>query len=258
MLFQINFYKFTRLENPEEVARELREKCASLQMLGTILLAFEGINASLTGEESKLRLFQNYLADIHAFRDIVYKETYAATQPFKRLHVKVKPEIVTMGVPDLNPAMTTVPALPPQELKRWLGEKREFLLLDTRNDYEVRLGTFNGAVDLKLDTFRQFPERAQELAAWKDKPVVAFCTGGIRCEKAAPFLASKGFKNVYQLEGGILNYFKECGGEHFEGECFVFDNRIAVDGNLAETGAWICSGCEFPYPRHVKHCPTCP
>jgi len=147
--------------------------------------------------------------------------------------IKIKREIIALRLPGLDPAGRRAPAVAPAELKRWLDEGREVVLLDTRNAFEVETGTFRNAVHLGLKSFGEFPRAADKLdESLKGKTVVAFCTGGIRCEKAAPVLIQKGFRSVFQLEGGILQYFEECGDAHFNGRCFVFDERVALDGNL--------------------------
>lgn len=259
MWLNITYYRFVHLTEPESLRNKLHDLCQSLAIKGTILLAKEGINSSMAGEESAIREYMKRLTNDYAeFKNLIFKETFSDTMPFKRLHVKVKPEIVTMGRPEINPSLRTSPNLPPKELKSWLESGKKFLLLDTRNDYEVKLGTFQGALNLHLKNFREFPQKTKDLPDEMRKiPVVAFCTGGIRCEKATPWLENIGFEKVYQLEGGILNYFKECGGQYWDGECFVFDNRIAVNGKLEESGAWICPDCEIPFPQHVKSCPNC-
>ncbi len=147
--------------------------------------------------------------------------------------VKIKKEIITLRVPGLDPAARRAPAVAPAELKRWLDERREVVLLDVRNAFEVETGTFREAVHLGLKSFGEFPRAVDKLdESLKGKTIVAFCTGGIRCEKAAPVLIQKGFRSVFQLEGGILHYFENCGDAHFNGRCFVFDQRTALDGNL--------------------------
>ncbi|MEP6937876.1 MAG: rhodanese-like domain-containing protein [Chthoniobacterales bacterium] len=181
--------------------------------------------------------------------------------------VKIKKEIIAFGVSGIDPARRPAPRLPPRQLKQWLDEGRSVTLLDTRNTYEVKLGTFRGARTLHLDHFRDFPDAATALPGnLKHEPVVTFCTGGIRCEKAAPLLEMAGFTKVFQLDGGILHYFEECGGEHYEGDCFVFDKRVAVDASLRETGAALCFVCQTPLtlteqqdPRYVLSvsCPHC-
>jgi UPF0176 protein len=178
--------------------------------------------------------------------------------------VKLKQEIITMGRPEIRPEMGRAPSISPQDFKQWLDEKKEITVLDTRNDYEVRFGTFENAKHFQLDDFGQFPEYANHISP--DKPVVMFCTGGVRCEKAALHLLNEGVAEVYQLDGGILNYFSEVGGEHYQGECFVFDQRISVDDKLCETGSVQCASCQGPVTKEEQAstqfisdatCPTC-
>jgi UPF0176 protein len=181
--------------------------------------------------------------------------------------VKIKKEIIAFGVEGIDPARQPAPKLPARNLKQWLDEGRPVTLLDTRNDYEVRLGTFRGAVSPGIDHFRDFPAAVAKLPVeLKAQPIVMFCTGGIRCEKAGPFMQREGFTNVHQLDGGILKYFEECGGAHYDGECFVFDRRVGVDPALQETASVLCYNCQMPltladqqHPAYVpdKSCPHC-
>jgi UPF0176 protein len=181
--------------------------------------------------------------------------------------VRIKQEIIAFGVEGIEPAKYTSPRLEPKVLKQWLDEGRPVILYDTRNDYEVKLGTFKGAVVAGVDSFREFPEAVRRLPPeMKKAEIVSFCTGGIRCEKAAPFMEREGFEHVWQLEGGILKYFEECGSAHYDGECFVFDQRVGVDPGLHETASSQCFACQTPLtaeeqadPRYVAHvsCPYC-
>jgi UPF0176 protein len=162
--------------------------------------------------------------------DLEYKQSESDFQPFGKMLVKVKREIIPLGLPDLRPADHPAPRLAPRELKRWLDEKHPLTLLDTRNAFEVEIGSFESALHLDLRSFRGFARAARNLdPALKDRPIVTFCTGGIRCEKAALYLKREGFREVYQLDGGILRYFEQCGDAHFRGKCFVFDERAALD-----------------------------
>ena len=177
--------------------------------------------------------FQSFVHADPRFADLRFKRSISAYQPFDRMLVKIKKEIITLRAPGVDPAKERAPAVAPVQLKRWLDEGREVVLLDTRNAFEVDAGTFDNAMDLRLSSFGQFAQAADRLdPSLKDKTIVTFCTGGIRCEKAAPVLIGKGFRNVFQLDGGILKYFEECGDAHFKGRCFVFDQRVALDGNL--------------------------
>jgi UPF0176 protein len=181
--------------------------------------------------------------------------------------VKVKKEIIAFGVEGVDPARAPSPKLKPAELKRWLDEGRPVVLLDTRNVYEVRMGTFRGALATPIWNFRDFPRAVADLPPeLKDRPVVMFCTGGIRCEKAGPYMESLGYKDIHQLDGGILKYFEEVGGAHYEGECFVFDERVGVDAALRPTRSVVCFNCQMPLTfaeqrdeRYVyeKSCPHC-
>lgn len=251
-------YRFLPMENLKHWRDELRELCRRLELKGTILLAPEGINLFVAGSDQAVRS----LLDRLPLRPGDIKFSASETQPHSRMLVRLKKEIIAFGIPVTHEA----PRLAPRELKRWLDEGRPVTLLDTRNDYEVRMGTFRGALDLNLRHFRDFPQACSQLQDLRDQPVVTFCTGGIRCEKAAPWLRDQGFSQVWQLDGGILRYFEEVGADHYQGECFVFDRRVGVDPALAETESVVCAVCLEPLdprqqadPRYLKgqSCPYC-
>lgn len=228
-------YKFVELNCLEELRVELRELCAALQLRGTILLSPEGINLFIAGSRSAIDILLTRLREVPGCSDLPVKESLSREQPFKRLRIKIKREIIAFGVAGIDPRQYTSRRLSPGELKRWLDEGRPMTLLDTRNEFEVQMGTFRNAVSMKVEDFRDFPAAVNSLPEeLKEQPVVTFCTGGIRCEKAAPYLEREGFRDVYQLDGGILKYFEDCGGEHFQGNCFVFDERVTVDSDLTE------------------------
>ncbi len=260
-------YKFAELTELPELRERLKGECHSLGLKGSILISPEGINLFIAGEPSAVEKLLLLLRSIPGLEALEEKRSESEEQPFNRMLVKIKQEIIAFGVEGINPARHTSPRLPAKDLKRWLDEGRDFLLLDTRNTYEVKLGTFEGAQTLPIRHFRKFPEAVRQLPEeLKKMPVVSFCTGGIRCEKAAPFLEKEGFQEVYQLEGGILKYFEECGGAHWDGECFVFDKRVGVDPALQETGSQLCFACQEPLtsgelkdPRYVYEvsCPYC-
>ena len=236
----LSTYRFTPFAAEELPA--LREKllgCArDLGLRGTILLATEGINLFVAGPRAATDALLDELRALPGLADLAVKESLSETQPFRRMLVKIKREIIAFGVEGIDPARAPAPRLDPRELKRWLDEGRPVVLLDTRNDYEVAAGTFKNALVPRIAQFRDFPAALSRLpAGLKQRPVVTFCTGGIRCEKAAPLLVREGFGNVYQLEGGILKYFELCGGAHYEGDCFVFDKRGGVDPALRATRA---------------------
>ena len=240
-------YQFVPLRDLPELQGELREFCGDAGMRGTILLSQEGINVFASAERAGIDLLLVRLRRIPGCAGLRAKLSESDYQPFNRMLVKIKNEIIPCGVAGIDPAREPAPRLSPRELKQWLDEGREVTLLDTRNSYEVKLGTFRGARTLELEHFRDFPARARTLPnELKHAPVVTFCTGGIRCEKAAPLLALAGFTNVFQLDGGILRYFEECGSAHYDGDCFVFDQRVALDPALRETDAAVCYACQTP------------
>lgn len=229
-VLNIASYKFIELNRLSELRKDLYDQCQKCGIKGTILLSKEGINLSLAGEIEAIKTFQDYLKKESCFSDMTYRESYSTSIPFQRLKVKIKKEIITMRCPDVHPEKNRAPAISPNEFKQWLDENHDMIVLDTRNEFEVKCGTFKNAVHLELKDFSEFPQASTSLS--KEKPIVMFCTGGIRCEKAAIHLMQSGHQHVYQLDGGILNYFKEVGGAHYEGECFVFDERVALSPNL--------------------------
>jgi UPF0176 protein len=263
----ISTYRFAPLSGLKELREELQASCKEWGLKGTILLAPEGINLFVAGAAGSIDSLLKTLRAIPALEDLTPKVSLSETQPFNRMLVRLKKEIISFGVEAVRPADYTSPKIAAKELKRWLDEGKPVTLLDTRNDYEVKLGTFKGAIDPDIRTFRGFPDAVRKLPdELKDQPVVMFCTGGIRCEKAGPFMEMEGFKNIYQLDGGILKYFEECGGDHYDGDCFVFDQRVGVDPALCESEHAICFACLAPLdatdqedPRYVqgKSCPHC-
>lgn len=247
-------YKFVSLHDLNQLQADLLAKCTSLTLKGTILLSHEGINISLAGSTDLIPVFLDQLRQDPRFIDMSFHETYSTSQPFQYLKVKIKSEIITLRQPDANPLTCRAAAITPENFKLWLDEKRDFTILDTRNDYEVRFGTFKNAINLHLADFGELPTSLNSIP--RDKPVVMFCTGGIRCEKAALYMQVLGFTEVYQLDGGILGYFKKIGGAHYEGECFVFDGRISVDSDLHPTGTVQCLKCQGPVTEVEQQLPT--
>ena len=240
-------YKFAPLENLKELRARLTTLCKENGLKGTILLSPEGINLFVAAPRPAIDELLVELRNIEGLSDLQPKYSESTEQPFHRMLVRIKKEIIAFGVEGIEPARKTSPRLDPRTLKQWLDEGRPVTLLDTRNDYEVVLGTFKGAVPIGINHFRDFPSAVRQLPeSMKDQPIVTFCTGGIRCEKAAPFMESEGFRQIWQLDGGILKYFEECGGEHYDGECFVFDQRVGVDPALRETDSAQCFACQTP------------
>ena len=240
-------YRFTRLENLRDLRARLLALCKEWALKGTILLSPEGINLFVAGEKEAIEKLLVELQSIQGLETLAPKFSESEDQPFSRMLVRIKKEIIAFGVEGIDPGTRTSPKLLARELKRWLDEGRPVTLLDTRNDYEVKLGTFRGAKVLGIDHFRDFPDAVNQLSAeLKSTPIVMFCTGGIRCEKAGPYMEREGFQQIFQLDGGILKYFEEVGGDHYDGECFVFDQRVGVDPGLRETDSAICFVCQTP------------
>ncbi len=238
-ILNISAYKFVPLPDAPALREVLLARATALQLKGTILLAEEGINLFLAAPAEAVRSFIAQLHTDARFADIVPKESWSEAQPFRKMLVKVKNEIIRMNHPTIRPAEGRAPAVAPLTVKRWLDqghddEGRPVVTLDTRNDVEIDCGTFENAIDWRITKFTEFPQAVLDhKAELQGKTVVSFCTGGIRCEKAAIFMREAGLDHVYQLEGGILKYFEEAGGAHYKGGCFVFDEREAVGADLA-------------------------
>jgi len=247
LIINIAAYKFVTLDDLPRRRIGLKGLCGRLGLKGTILLSPEGINMFLAGTRDSIDEYLAFLRARSEFSGLEVKESFSDYQPFTRMLVRLKKEIIAFGVESVDPRKKSAPRIAAKELKRWLDEGRPVTLLDTRNDYEIQIGTFKNAIPANVDDFRHFPKAIADLPdELKEQPIVTFCTGGIRCEKAAPFMEQAGFKNVYQLEGGILKYFEECGGDHYDGECFVFDQRVALDPQLKETDTTQCYACQTP------------
>jgi UPF0176 protein len=240
-VLNVSAYLFTRIDDREQLRPVLRERATQRDLKGTILLAEEGINLFLAGDAASVRSFLDDLRRDARFAALTAKESWSAAQPFGRLLVKLKREIIRMDHPAIRPEAERAPAVAPADLRRWLDQGhddtgREVVLLDTRNAFEVDYGTFTGAVDWRIERFTQFPDAAAaHRADLQGKTVVSFCTGGIRCEKAAIYLRETGIDAV-QLDGGILGWFEHVGGDHWSGDCFVFDEREALTPDLAPRG----------------------
>jgi UPF0176 protein len=266
-IVNLSAYRFTPLTDLPALKQRLLQFCLERGLRGTILLSTEGINLFVAGRRESADALVATLHGIEGLETLTPKESFSEKQPFSRMLVKIKKEIIAFGIEGVDPARRPSPKLSAHELKQWLDEGRPVTLLDTRNDYEVRLGTFRGAIDPRIESFRDFPSAVAKLPEeLKEQPIVMFCTGGIRCEKAGPFMEQVGFKNVHQLDGGILKYFEECGGAHYDGECFVFDQRVGVDPQLRETNTVMCFRCQNPLteseqadPRYqpAVSCPYC-
>jgi len=238
-IINLSAYRFVSLDDLPALHERVLERCLALDLKGTILLAPEGINLFLAGSREPIDAFMAWLRSDPRFAALEPKESISDSVPFGRMRVRLKKEIITMRMPAIRPEGSRAPSVAPRTLQRWLvqghdDDGRELVLLDTRNDYETDVGLFDNAVDYRLASFTEFPEAiAADRARYENKTVVSYCTGGIRCEKAALHMQDIGIDSVYQLEGGILKYFEETDGAHWRGDCFVFDERGAVDKRLA-------------------------
>ena len=234
-------YKFVPLQDLPALRAEVLAQAQAAQLKGTVLLAEEGINLFLAGTASGIDAWLQWLQSDARFAELEVKFSHSANVPFRKMLVKIKREIIRMNHPAIQPRAGRAPAVAPATLARWLeqgvdDEGRPVVMLDTRNAFEVDEGSFEGAIDWRIDRFTQFPDAVQaHRDSLQGKTVVSFCTGGIRCEKAAIYMAEAGIDHVYQLDGGILKYFEETDGKAFKGNCFVFDERISLDPALVPT-----------------------
>ena len=262
------FYKFIHLANSADVKDQLKALCHEKSIKGTILLADEGINGTIAGLEIDIEAIFDFLRSIPCLEDLMYQKSQADFLPFRRLRVRQKKEIVTLGMPEIKPDHQSGTHVSAQEWNDLIQDP-DVLVLDTRNIYETDIGSFDGSIKPNTDTFRQFPEYVrQNLDPKQHFKIAMFCTGGIRCEKGSSFLLSQGFKEVYQLKGGILNYLAEISPEEssWQGECFVFDQRVALKSQLEPGTYEMCHGCGNPISQEDRlsaqyqpgiSCPKC-
>lgn len=247
-------YKFVTLDNYVELREPLRAVMEQNGVRGTLLLAQEGINGTVAASREGIDSLLSWLQQDPRLTDVVYKESFDDENPFYRTKVKLKKEIVTMGVEGVDPKKVVGTYVKPQDWNALISDP-DVVLVDTRNDYEVQVGTFEGAVNPVTDTFREFPQWVEEnLDPEKNRKVAMFCTGGIRCEKSTAYLKEQGFDEVYHLEGGILKYLEEVPAEQtmWEGECFVFDNRVTVNHQLEKGQYDQCHACRMPITEADK------
>jgi UPF0176 protein len=268
MLTICALYKFTRLDDFEEIQGPLKIFLESLNIRGTLLLAKEGVNGTISGDNDSIMKSLDYLQKDERLVGLEYKFSYSEKPPFKRLKVKLKKEIVTLGISNIDPIFSSGTYVKPADWNELIKDP-DVVLIDTRNNYEFEIGSFKGSINPNTETFREFPAYTKNnLEKYRDKKIAMFCTGGIRCEKSTAYLKSKGFENVFHLQGGILKYLEEIKEDEslWEGECFVFDDRVAVKHNL-ELGKYDqCHACRFPitdedkeHPHYEKgaSCPRC-
>ncbi|SEQ85657.1 UPF0176 protein [Solimonas aquatica] len=261
-------YHFADLPDYLALREPLRAVCAQAGVKGTLLLASEGINGTIAGSREGIDAVLGYLRADARLAGLEHKESFADTPPFARLKIKLKREIVTMGKPGVDPRKLVGTYVEPAQWNALLDQP-DVLLIDTRNDYEVKVGTFRNAVSPQTQSFREFPAFVdQQLSAQKQRPIAMFCTGGIRCEKATAYLREQGFENVYHLRGGILKYLEQIPPEQsrWQGECYVFDERVALGHGLTPGRTRLCEACGQPLslaeqsaPDYAPglHCPHC-
>jgi UPF0176 protein len=261
-------YQFVRLDDFEAFRTPLRELMVKLEVKGTILLALEGLNGTISGSKASIDGVIQFLQDDGRFDNLEIKFSHSENTPFKRLKVKLKKEIVTLGVEHIDPLSSVGTYIAPQDWNALISDP-DVVLIDTRNNYEYEIGSFKGAINPSTETFREFPEYTKNnLEQYRGKKVAMFCTGGIRCEKSTAYLKSQGFDTVYHLQGGILKYLEEVDEDQslWEGECFVFDDRVAVKHNLEQGQYDQCHACRYPitqedkqHPHYEKgvSCPRC-
>ncbi|CEG46221.1 Uncharacterised protein family UPF0176 [Plasmopara halstedii] len=241
-----------------------------MKLRGTILLSTEGVNIRLSGTSGAVEAMKVVIANLHPdMKGLDFKDSFSDRMTLPKMLVRIKKEVISMGMDEVNPAVDGLAAhVSAEEFKTWMDNGKDMVVLDTRNDYEVRLGTFENALDLNIKSFRAFPHeaRTQLQQVPKDKTIVMFCTGGVRCEKASYALLKEGHTQVYQLDGGILKYFEKVGGAHYKGDCYIFDDRVALKPDLTEAAVISCFNCRSPLTEEDQHsldytpnvhCPYC-
>ena len=244
-----SFYKYTKIENPSEIQKNIADLCDFLGLKGRILVGEEGINGSVCGNEDSIKQFEAEITKSQLFSGIQFKEQPTNEQAFRKLIVRARKEIVHFGIEvDLR---NTAPFISPKELNEFV-EKEDVVLLDARNDYEHKIGKFRNAIALNIKNFRDFPNAIKDIENLKNKKIITYCTGGIRCEKASAFLRENGFDNVMQLKGGILAYGNEFPDAYWEGKCFVFDDRLAIGINKGDEMLARCEWCMEKAERYIN------
>jgi UPF0176 protein len=239
----LSFYKYVTVEDPESFAKEHLNWCLSKELKGKIYIAEEGMNGSVFGTPEQTDLYKSYLTSYNIFNDVLFKETETDQLAYPKMHVRVKDEIVNSGLENVNPG-NGGKRLSPEELLRFYEEEKDFVIVDARNWYESKIGRFKNAIAPEITHFRQWPDVVESLKDFKDKMVVTYCTGGIRCEKASAYMIEQGFKDVYQLDGGILSYIQKYPDTYWQGSMFVFDDRKVIDPNTKEELKYTAE-CEF-------------
>ena len=253
----VALYKFCKIEDPIYFQKFIKSELSSLNILGTIIIGEEGINGTISGNESSLNKAVTALKSINLFQNIDLKESYSTKKPFLRLKIKIKEEIVSMGLRDIDPTIQAGQYIVPEEWNNLINDKNT-VLIDTRNNYEYSIGTFENSINPETNNFKEFPNWVDKQgfndSDKKSKNFAMFCTGGIRCEKASSYMKNQGFKNVFHLKGGILKYLEniDIKDSKWKGECFVFDDRVSVKHDLSEGEYDLCHGCRTPITEQDK------
>ena len=257
----VALYKFCKIEDPIYFQKFIKSELSLLNILGTIIIGEEGINGTISGNESSLNNAITTLKSINLFQDLDLKESYSAKKPFLRLKIKIKEEIVSMGLKDIDPTIQAGQYIVPEEWNNLINDKNT-VLIDTRNNYEYSIGSFENSINPKTNNFKEFPNWVDKQgfneSDKKSKNFAMFCTGGIRCEKASSYMKNQGFKNVFHLKGGILKYLEniDTKDSKWKGECFVFDDRVSVKHDLSEGEYDLCHGCRTPITEQDKLSPN--
>ena len=251
--FVTTFYKFIALSDVPQVQKDLETKAKELDVKGLVILGAEGYNSTCAAPSEKaLMEWKQFIRDYFKQPEQFFKDSESHKPPFRRFKVKIREEIVTTGIPEMMPPEGKNHHLSPTEWNKVLKEENDFVMIDTRNWYEYKVGTFKGALNSDIEKFTDFPQYIEEQGITKEKKMLIFCTGGIRCEKGILELQKQGYDNVYQLDGGIINYMKEYPNDQFEGECFVFDHRVALDQNLQPSQKYgLCPHCGQPSEKKI-------
>ncbi len=243
----VSFYKYTKIDNPEKFRNEHQSLCDTLSLKGKIYVASEGINGNVCGEEENVNLYKNNLSSICGFENIIFKEDEISDYVFPKMHVRVKKELVNLGIEGLT-NKNGGERLSPEKLLEFYETGKDFIVIDTRNSYESKIGHFKNAIQPDMNNFREWPKVVENLSEFKEKTIVTYCTGGIRCEKASAYLVKQGFKDVYQLDGGILSFIKKYPDTFWHGGMFVFDDRKVVEPNTKDELKYtsVCQLCDSP------------
>ena len=253
----VALYKFCKISDPSYFQKVIKAELSALHILGTIIIGKEGINGTISGTESSLSKALSFLQSNNIFQNLDLKESMSAKKPFLRLKVKIKEEIVSMGLKKIDPTTQAGKYIDPEEWNNLINDKNT-ILIDTRNNYECLIGSFKNAINPKTNNFKEFPDWVDRQnfneADKKSKKFAMFCTGGIRCEKASSYMKNQGFKNVFHLKGGILKYLEniDINDSRWKGECFVFDDRVSVKHDLSEGAYDLCHGCRTPITEQDK------